>query len=62
MTKTVLTVLGARPQFIKASVISAAISQTPQLNEVVVHTGQHFDTNMSDIFLGIWAWRSLPIP
>lgn len=50
MTKTVLTVLGARPQFIKASVISAAIAQTPQLSEVVVHTGQHFDSNMSDIF------------
>ena len=48
--KKILTVLGARPQFIKASVVSRAIARTPGLNEVVVHTGQHFDTNMSDVF------------
>jgi len=46
----IMTVLGARPQFIKASVVSHAISQTSLLTEVVVHTGQHFDANMSDIF------------
>lgn len=46
----IVTVLGARPQFIKASVVSHAISQTPGLSEVVVHTGQHFDANMSDVF------------
>lgn len=46
----VLTVLGARPQFIKASVVSHAIAHTDGLGEVVVHTGQHFDTNMSDVF------------
>ncbi|HMN20923.1 MAG TPA: UDP-N-acetylglucosamine 2-epimerase (non-hydrolyzing) [Ottowia sp.] len=46
----ILTVLGARPQFIKASVVSHAIAQTPGLTEVVVHTGQHFDPNMSDVF------------
>ena len=45
-----LTVIGARPQFIKASVVSRAISTTPGLSEVLVHTGQHFDANMSDIF------------
>lgn len=48
--KKILTVLGARPQFIKASVVSAAIAQTDGLEEVVVHTGQHFDANMSDVF------------
>lgn len=48
--KKILTVLGARPQFIKASVVSHAISQFPNLTEVVVHTGQHFDANMSDVF------------
>ena len=48
--KKIVTVLGARPQFIKASVVSHAISQTPGLTEVVVHTGQHFDANMSDVF------------
>ena len=46
----VVTVLGARPQFIKASVVSRAIAQSEAFEEVVVHTGQHFDTNMSDVF------------
>src|SRR5690606_35810507 len=48
--KKILTVLGARPQFIKASVVSAEIAKHPSLTEAVVHTGQHFDGNMSDIF------------
>ena len=46
----ILTVLGARPQFIKASVVSHAIAQTQGLSEVLVHTGQHFDANMSEVF------------
>lgn len=50
MMKKILTVIGARPQFIKASVVSHAISQTSGLTEVIVHTGQHFDANMSDVF------------
>jgi len=45
-----LTIVGARPQFIKASVVSRAIKQHQALNEIIVHTGQHFDSNMSDIF------------
>lgn len=48
--KKILTIIGARPQFIKASVVSKAIQQTEELTEVLVHTGQHFDANMSDIF------------
>lgn len=48
--KKILTVLGARPQFIKASVVSHAIAATTCLKEVLVHTGQHFDANMSDVF------------
>lgn len=48
--KKIVTVLGARPQFIKASVVSHAISQTQGMTEVLVHTGQHFDGNMSDVF------------
>lgn len=48
--KKIVTVLGARPQFIKASVVSHAINHTPGLSEVLVHTGQHFDANMSDVF------------
>lgn len=46
----ILTVLGARPQFIKAGVVSHAIRQSGQLQEVLVHTGQHFDANMSNVF------------
>ena len=46
----IVTVLGARPQFIKASVVTAAFSRTLGMEEVVVHTGQHFDANMSDVF------------
>ncbi len=46
----ILTIVGARPQFIKASVVSRAIAQAPGLREVLVHTGQHFDANMSDVF------------
>lgn len=48
--KKILTVLGARPQFIKASVVSHAINHAGELSEVLVHTGQHFDANMSDVF------------
>ncbi|WP_368559888.1 non-hydrolyzing UDP-N-acetylglucosamine 2-epimerase [Acinetobacter indicus] len=46
----ILTVIGARPQFIKASVVSAAIAKTTGLEEEIIHTGQHFDANMSNIF------------
>lgn len=45
----IVTIVGARPQFIKASVVSHAL-QRGGLSEVVVHTGQHFDANMSDVF------------
>jgi len=48
--RKVLTVIGARPQFVKASVVSKAIVESSGINEVIVHTGQHFDANMSDIF------------
>ena len=44
----ILTVVGARPQFIKAAVVSRLLRQ--QAQEVLVHTGQHYDYNMSDIF------------
>jgi UDP-GlcNAc3NAcA epimerase len=49
VTKKIVTVLGARPQFIKASVVSRAVRDRA-LSEVVVHTGQHFDRNMSEVF------------
>ncbi|MEC8881224.1 MAG: UDP-N-acetylglucosamine 2-epimerase (non-hydrolyzing) [Pseudomonadota bacterium] len=47
----VVTVIGARPQFIKAAVVSRAMSESfREINETIVHTGQHYDANMSDIF------------
>ena len=46
----ILTVIGARPQFIKASVVSRAIQNSSVLEEKIIHTGQHFDANMSNIF------------
>ena len=50
MSIKIVTVLGARPQFIKASVVSHALRTSGAFEEVVVHTGQHFDANMSDVF------------
>jgi UDP-GlcNAc3NAcA epimerase len=46
----ILTVVGARPQFVKAAAISRAIAPRGDVEEIVLHTGQHFDPEMSDIF------------
>lgn len=45
----IVTVLGARPQFIKAATVSRALKQE-RIQEIIVHTGQHFDRNMSEVF------------
>lgn len=52
----VLTVVGARPQFIKAAVVSDRLRKVHQ--EILVHTGQHFDYNMSEQFLKNWVFQN----
>src|SRR5215831_4814493 len=46
----ILTVVGARPQFVKAAAISRAITARDGISEMLVHTGQHFDPDMSQVF------------
>ncbi len=46
----IATVIGARPQFIKASTVSRRILLESSIQEVLIHTGQHFDQNMSGLF------------
>ena len=51
----ILTVIGARPQFVKAGMVSRAILKSNAKNsrileERICHTGQHYDSNMSDVF------------
>jgi len=48
----IVTVVGARPQIIKAAALSRAIrnSFSDQISEIIIHTGQHYDTNMSQVF------------
>jgi UDP-GlcNAc3NAcA epimerase len=62
----ILTVIGARPQFVKAAVVSRAIAvhngkcaDRESIDEVIVHSGQHYDINMSDIF---FAEMDIPRP
>lgn len=55
----VFTVVGARPQFIKAAVLSRLLERREGVHEVLVHTGQHYDDNMSSVF---FDELSIPAP
>jgi len=50
MRKKIITIVGARPQFVKAAAVSRVLRTAEGLQEVLVHTGQHYDYAMSDIF------------
>jgi len=54
-----MTVVGARPQFVKAAALSPALARAGGIRESLLHTGQHFDANMSDVF---FDEMSIPAP
>lgn len=46
----ICTVIGARPQFVKAGAVSNTLSEHSRCEEILIHTGQHYDFNMSEVF------------
>lgn len=55
--RTFLSVVGARPNFMKLAPLARQLAQRPDIRHLIVHTGQHYDPEMSEVFL-----RSLDIP
>lgn len=57
MVLKIVSVVGARPQFVKSAVVSRVLGEDDAFSEVMIHTGQHYDDDMSEIF-----FRELSIP
>lgn len=55
----IATIVGARPQFIKAAVLSRLFKNDDRFQEIIIHTGQHYDQNMSDVF---FSELQIPLP
>lgn len=49
----IVTIVGARPQFVKEAIIQNEINKYDEIEEIVVHTGQHYDNNMSGVFFDV---------
>ena len=50
MSKTIVTVVGSRPQFVKAAALSRGLNELKGIDEIILHTGQHYDRQMSEAF------------
>jgi len=55
----IATIIGARPQFIKAAMVSRVLRARQGVREILIHTGQHYDNNMSDVF---FDELEMPVP
>src|SRR5438132_9435901 len=55
----ILHVVGARPNFMKAAPVMAALDKQPKVRQTLIHTGQHYDANMSDVF---FQQLGMPVP
>lgn len=53
----ILSIIGARPQFVKEAIIQNEINKFDDIEEIVVHTGQHYDSNMSGVFFDVLNMR-----
>lgn len=53
----ILSIIGARPQFVKEAIVQHEINKYNDMEEIVVHTGQHYDENMSGIFFDVLNMR-----